>query len=147
MICLGIGILVGLTFSEFGLGLLDIFYSVLLTLAIFGMLFGLIPSKKVSEPDDVFEQKMKRFITIWISTSLFIYVLLLPYIESFLYSLILMTSSILGLSAIVLIFIYRKEKKQKISIKWRFYATTISIILVIVWIILIVLWYFTEVRI
>lgn len=147
LISLGIGILIGLTFSEFGLGVLNIYHSVLLTLAIFGMLFGLIPSKKVSDPDDVFEQKMKRFITIWISTSLFIYVLLLPYIESFLYSLILMTSSILGLSAIVLIFIYRKEKKQKISIKWRFYTTIISIILVIIWIILIVFWYFTEVRI
>ncbi|TFG03162.1 MAG: hypothetical protein EU542_03160 [Promethearchaeota archaeon] len=147
LICLGFGILVGLVFSDFVLGLLNILHSVLLALAIFGILYGLIPGKKATDLDEVFEQKMKRFITIWISTSLFIYVLILPYIESFIYSLILMTSSILGLGAILLIFIYRKEKRQKISIKWRFYTTIVSILLMIVWVALIIIWYFTEVRI
>ena len=146
-ICLGIGALTGLIFSDLALGLLNPIHSTLLSLSVFGLFYGLIPSKKAVESDEIFEQKMKRFITIWISTSLFIYVLILPYIESFVYSLILMTSSILGLSAILLIFIYRKEKRQKISIKWRFYTTIIAILLVIVWIILIVVWYFTEVRV
>ena len=147
LICLGFGILVGVFFSDVFLGLLNIYYSVLLALAIFGIFYGLIPGKKATDSDEIFEQKMKRFITIWISTSLFIYVLILPYIESFIYSLILMTSSILGLGAILLIFIYRKEKRQKISIKWRFYTTIVSILLVIVWVALIIIWYFTEVRI
>jgi hypothetical protein len=147
LICLGFGILVGLVFSDFVLGLLNILHSVLLALAIFGILYGLIPGKKATDLDEVFEQKMKRFIIIWICTSLFIYVLILPYIESFIYSLILMTSSILGLGAILLIFIYRKEKRQKISIKWRFYTTIVSILLMIVWVTLIIIWYFTEVRI
>ncbi|TFG16134.1 MAG: hypothetical protein EU531_07515 [Promethearchaeota archaeon] len=147
LICLGFGILIGFLFSDIVLGLLNIYYSVLLALAIFGIFYGIIPGKKATDSDEVFEQKMKRFITIWISTSLFIYVLILPYIESFVYSLILMTSSILGLGAILLIFIYRKEKRQKISIKWRFYTTIVSILLVIVWVALIIIWYFTEVRI
>jgi hypothetical protein len=118
-----------------------------LGIAVSGLSYGLLPSKRSEDSDEIFEQKMKKFITIWISTSLFIYVLILPYIESFIYSLILMTSSILGLGAILLIFIYRKEKKQKISIKWRFYTTIALIVLVIIWIILIVVWYFNEVRV
>lgn len=147
LICLGFGILIGIVFSDVILGLLNVYESVLLALAIFGIFYGMIPGKKAADTDEVFEEKMKRFITIWISTSLFIYVLILPYIQSFIYSLILMTSSILGLGAILLIFIYRKEKRKKISIKWRFYTTIVSILLVIVWVALIIIWYFTEVRI
>ncbi len=147
VICFGFGISIGILFSDIILGLLNPLHSFLLTFAVFGILYGLIPGKKTEDLDEIFEQKMKRFIIIWISTSLFIYILILPYIESFIYSLILMTSSILGLGAILLIFIYRKEKKKKISIKWRFYTTIVSISLVIFWVILILIWYFTEVRI
>jgi hypothetical protein len=43
------------------------------------------------------------------------------------------------------IYIYRIEKKQKISIKWRFYTTIILITLTIIWALLLVIFYLTEV--
>jgi hypothetical protein len=74
-----------------------------------------------------------------------VFALILPYITSFLFGTILILSSIIVLGAILAIYIYRIEKKQKISIKWRFYTTIILIILAIIWALLLVIFYLFEV--
>ncbi|MFX1357682.1 MAG: hypothetical protein ACFFA8_10375 [Promethearchaeota archaeon] len=147
IICMALGIFTGILFSDIMLGLLHSYYPYLLAVAVFGIFFGLIPSKRAKEPDEIFEEKMKRFITAWLGMTGFIFALILPYIKSVLYQFVLILPPILGLGAITLIFIYRKEKKEKISIKWRFYTTFISITLFIIWIIVLIVWYFFEVRI
>jgi hypothetical protein len=147
IICIALGVFSGVLFSDIVLGLLQSYHPYLLAVAVFGIFYGLIPSKRAKEPDEIFEEKMKRFITAWLGMTGFIFALILPYIRSVLYSIVLIFPPILGLGAISLIFIYRKEKREKISIKWRFYTTGISIALFIIWIVILLIWYFFEVRI
>jgi hypothetical protein len=139
------GILVGIIFSDIVLGLLIWYHASLLAPAVAGILISLIPPKKTEDIDIIFRNRMQRFITVWVSFTAFVFVLILPYLESYLFGLILILSSIIILGAILAIYIYRIEKKQKISIKWRFYTTIILIILTITWALLLVLFYLTEV--
>jgi hypothetical protein len=91
---------------------------------------------------------LKRFITLWVSFTVFIFTLIIPYyVTSLLLGIILILSSIILLGAIVAIYIYRIEKKQKISIKWRFYTTIILITLSIIWVLLVVISYFVEINV
>ena len=146
ILCILAGIIVGITFSEIGLLPLLIWYhATLLALATSGILISLIPPKKTDDLDIVFKKRMQRFITLWVSFTFFVFALILPYITSFLFALILILSSIIILGAILAIYIYRIEKKQKISIKWRFYTTIILITLTIIWALLLVIFYLTEV--
>jgi hypothetical protein len=135
----------GLLFSDYVLGILNLTHSIYVGLAVFGITLGLFPTKKTEDPDTLFRNRMTRFGTIWISMTMFIFVLIFSYMESVLLSIILILSSFLILGAIIAIYVYRIEKKQKISIKWRLYLTTILIILIIVWGILIAIMYITEV--
>jgi len=146
ILCILAGIVVGITFSEVGLlALLRWDHATLLALATSGISISLIPPKKTDDIDIVFRNRMRRFITLWVSFTFFVFALILPYIESFLFAIILILSSIIILGAILAIYIYRIEKKQKISIKWRFYTTVILIILTIIWALLIVMFYLIEV--
>jgi len=145
ILCIFAGIFVGILFSDIILALLWWVHATLLGLATSGILISLIPPKKTEDIDIIFRNRMQRFITIWVSFTAFVFVLILPYLESYLFGLILILSSIIILGAILAIYIYRIEKKQKISIKWRFYTTIILIILTIIWALLLVVFYFTEV--
>jgi len=147
LFCIFVGILSGVLASVLSQGWLHPVHAVLISLAVFGICFGLIPAKKAREPDEIFYQQMRQFSTIWIGITGFIFTLILPYITSILFGIILVIPPILGLGATLLLFIYRKEKKEKISIKWRFYTTTLSIILFVFWIVVLILFYFVEVRI
>jgi len=147
LFCIFVGILSGILGIVLSQGWLNPWHATLLSLAVFGICFGLIPAKRAKEPDEIFYQKMRQFSTIWIGITGFIFTLIVPYITSILFGIILIIPPILGLGATLLLFIYRKEKKDKISIKWRFYTTTISIILFIFWIVVLILFYFVEVRI
>jgi hypothetical protein len=146
ILCLILGIIVGITFSENGLlPLLVWYHATLLGLAISGILISLIPPKKTDDIDKQFRNRMQRFITLWVSFTIFVLLLIIPYITSILFGIILILSSIIILGAIMAIYIYRIEKKQKISIKWRFYTTIILIVLAIIWVSLIVVFYLFEV--
>ena len=146
-LCAIVGIFFGVLFSDLILAILNPFHATLLGMAVFGILFGIIPSGKAETVDEAFNQKMKRFITIWVSLTGFVVVLILPYIESVIFSIFLVISSVLGLSAILLIYLYRKEKKEKFSVRWRFYTTIASIVLAVIWVALLLLFYFLEVRV
>ena len=143
--CLFAGIIVGELFSNIVLGLLRWDHAALSGLATSGILISLLPTKKTDDLDQVFKQRMQRFITLWISFTVFVFALILPYLTSIIFGIILILSSIIILGAILAIYIYRIEKKQKISIKWRFYTTILLISLTIIWVVLLVVLYFTEI--
>ncbi len=149
ILCVFAGITVGIVFSK-EIGLIPLLggdHATLLALANSGIFISLLPPKKTDDIDKIFKNRMQRFITLWISFTVFVFALIIPYIESFLFGIILILSSIIILGAILAIYIYRIEKKQKISIKWRFYTTIILIILTIIWALLLVVLYLTEVAV
>ncbi|MBY8981456.1 MAG: hypothetical protein KGD57_00785, partial [Candidatus Lokiarchaeota archaeon] len=146
--CAGAGIIIGYVFFVYPIVLstpLNILHSSLLGAALFGVLLGLLPTKRTDDIDIIFRTRMTRFGTVWISMTAFIFVFIISYVESILLRVIIILSSLLALGAIIAIYVYRIEKKQKISIKWRFYITTALIITVIIWGILIAILYFTEI--
>ncbi|MHA1459775.1 MAG: hypothetical protein ACTSQR_08960 [Promethearchaeota archaeon] len=145
ILCLFAGMIVGVLFSDIVLGLLRGDHASLLGLATSGILISFLPTKKTDDLDQVFRQRMQRFITLWISFTIFVFALLLPYLTSIIFGIILILSSIIILGAILAIYIYRIEKKQKISIKWRFYTTILLIIITIIWVLLVIVLYFTEI--
>jgi len=141
ILCLLAGIVVGIIFSDVVLGLLIWYHATLVALAASGIFISLLPPKKTDDVDIIFKNRMQRFITLWISFTVFVFTLIIPYYlqDSPLLSTILILSSIIILGAIVAIYIYRIEKKQKISIKWRLYTTIILITLSAIWILLVVI--------
>jgi len=149
ILCILAGITVGITFSEISfisfLRYLRWDHATLLALATSGILISLLPPKKTDDIDQIFKNRMQRFITLWISFTAFVFVLIIPSITSFLFGIILMLSSIIILGAILAIYIYRIEKRQKISIKWRFYTTIILIVLAVIWASLLIVFYLVEV--
>ncbi|MBY9014257.1 MAG: hypothetical protein KGD68_01055 [Candidatus Lokiarchaeota archaeon] len=145
ILCLFVGIIVGILFSNIVLGLLRWDHASLLGGATAGILILLLPFAKTDDVDQVFKQRMQRFIGLWICFTIFVFALILPYLTSIIFGIILILSSIIILGAILAIYIYRIEKKQKISIKWRFYTTIILIVLTVIWTILLVVLYLTEI--
>lgn len=133
------------------LNILNLYHATLLSLATFGIAYAFTDFvwyhtyiKKVGDIKQIFRQKLKIFIIIWISFSSFIFALILPIIESILYQIFLVLIPFWGLGAILIWVVNRKEAKEKISVKVRFLITLSTIILFIVWIGIILLWYFTE---
>jgi len=148
ILCVFAGITVGIVFSNIVLSLLRWDHATLLALASSGILISLLPPQKTDDVDLIFKNRMQRFITLWISFTVFIFTLIIPYyVTSLLLGIILILSSIIILGAIVAIYIYRIEKKQKISIKWRFYTTIILITLSIIWVLLVVISYLIEINV
>jgi len=162
ILCLFVGIIIIILFIE-DVGVLKLLrwdHASLLGGGTSGILISLLPVKKTDDLDQVFRQRMQRFITLWVSFTVFVFALILPYITSIIFGIVLILSSIIILGAILAIYIYRIEKKQKISIKWRFYTTILKqkisikwrfyttillISLSIIWVLLIVVLYFTEI--
>ena len=106
---------------------LSIIHLIFSTLAIFGLSYSIIPSKKSEDPDQMFSQNMKRLMIVWGSVIGIIFIFI-PLI----FLTIMIFTSILILGAILLPYIYYKEKKEKISIKWRFYSTLFFVIILII---------------
>jgi len=147
ILCLFVGIIIIILFIE-DVGVLKLLrwdHASLLGGGTSGILISLLPVKKTDDLDQVFRQRMQRFITLWVSFTVFVFALILPYITSIIFGIVLILSSIIILGAILAIYIYRIEKKQKISIKWRFYTTILLIVLTIIWVLLVIVLYFTEI--
>jgi hypothetical protein len=126
-----IWILVSLSFSLLIFVLLIPYFSSILNItfiaaAAFGLLYSILPAKKSSNPDIRFKGKMIRLVIVWAS--------LLGILFSFIpieFLILTVFIGILILGAILLPYIYHKEKKDDISIKWRFY-TLLSLISVLI---------------
>lgn len=106
---------------------LNIIHLIFSTLAVFGLLYSVLPSKKIDDPDKMFSRKMKKLIIIWGSVIGIIF-LFIP----LLYLMLMIFIAILILGAIILPYISHKEKKENISIKWKFYTTIFFIIILII---------------
>ena len=146
ILCMFAGVIVGVLFSNLVLHLLGWEHSSLLGAAATGILISLLPTKKTDDIDITFRNRMRRFITLWISFTVFVFAIIFQYYQiTILIGIILILSSIIILGAILAIYIYRIEKKQKISIKWRFYTTIILIVLAVIWAVLLVVFYISGV--
>ena len=100
--------------------------SLLLSFAAFALLSTLLPKEETDDPNVMFKRKMINLISIWGG----IIGLLFGFLPFEWYILVLWIG-IWILGAILLPFIIYKEKKENISIKWRFY-TLISLIITLV---------------
>ncbi|MFX0030602.1 MAG: hypothetical protein ACFE8B_15425, partial [Candidatus Hermodarchaeota archaeon] len=117
-----------------GVLLSELYYSVLigpihptlLTIAIFAFLILVVPSSKSSDPDVIFKRRVLRLSYGWGSIIAFLFIYITPvwYIfTSFI--------SIAVAGSIILIFIRRKEEREKISIRKRFWTLIILFVLLI----------------
>lgn len=131
IIWIAISIIISITFAILISPYLGIMHLIPVTLAVFGLLYSVLPSEEISDPDKKFSRRMKRLIIIWGSVIGIIF-LFIPL--NFLILMIFIAILILG--AILLPYIYFKEKRENISIKWRFYTTLFFIFILIITVIL-----------
>ncbi|MFX1310607.1 MAG: hypothetical protein ACFE8C_12975 [Promethearchaeota archaeon] len=123
-----ISILCGLLLSPVYSGILPTFWphSILVMLSIFGLLFLIIPSEKTDDADKIFRRRILRLSISWGSVIGLLFSIITPvwYIFTFFISI-----AVVG--TIIVIYLRRKEEREKISIKWRFYTLLILTILFI----------------
>ena len=118
-----IAIFLGLSLSPIYLNYLNWIHSSLAIFAIFGLLYLLIPSEKSSDPDIIFKERMRSLIIGWGSVIAILFIFITP-----VWYLFTIFISIFIIGTITSIFLGRKEKREKISVKWRFY-TLLTLIL------------------
>ncbi|MFX1280758.1 MAG: hypothetical protein ACFFA3_15385 [Promethearchaeota archaeon] len=120
-------IFLGVLLSEFVFGvLLGPIHPTLLTLAIFAFLILVVPSSKSEDPDIVFKRRILRLSYGWGSAISFLFIYIPP--VGYIFTIFI---SIAVAGSIVLIFMRRKEEREKISVRRRFYTLLILFILLI----------------
>jgi len=130
-----VAIFVGILLSELFLSILiGSIHPILMTIAIFAFLILVVPSSKSSDPDVIFRRRVLRLSYGWgcVIAFLFIYIDPVWYIATTLISI-----SVVG--SIILVYLRRKEEREKIAVKWRFYTFLTLFVLFISFIILLVL--------
>ncbi len=106
---------------------LSLYHVILISLAIFGLLYSIIPSAKSDNPDVMFSRKMRRLIIMWGGVIAFIFSFI-----TIAFMLPTIFISLLILGAIVEPYVYYKEKRENISIKWRFYSIIFFVVILII---------------
>ncbi|KKM13557.1 hypothetical protein LCGC14_1715040, partial [marine sediment metagenome] len=96
---------------------LNWFHDILLTFAIFGFLYLVIPAAKSLDPDVIFKRRIIRLSIGWGSVIAVLF-MVIP-IDGYIATTFI---SIAVVGTIILVYIGRKEEREKISIKWRFYT-------------------------
>ena len=96
-------------------------------LGLFGLLTLFLPSKKTEDVDIIFKHRMRKLITSWITviTILFLFI-------SFIWYIITFWISIWILGIILIPYVIYKERRDKISVKWRFYTLIIIFTAIII---------------
>ncbi len=120
--CVFIPIFTGILFSEVFLNLLNPIHATLIMFPIFGLLFSVTPADKTEDVDVMFKRRMLRLIIGWGSVIGVLFGIIPP-----LWYIFTTWISIWILGAVLLPYISFKEKREKISIKWRFYTLIILI--------------------
>ncbi|KKM66502.1 hypothetical protein LCGC14_1480590, partial [marine sediment metagenome] len=118
-----ISIFFGVLLSSLILDLLNPIHSTLVIFPIFGLLFSVIPSEKSEDVDVMFKRRMFRLVISWGSVIGLLFAFITP-----VWYIFTIWISIWIVGTIILPYIRFKEKREKISIKWRFY-TLIALIL------------------
>ena len=130
-----VGIFIGVLLSELFLSLLlGPIHPTLLTIAIFLFLILVVPSSKSSDPDVIFRRRVLRLSYGWGSVIAFLFLYIDPnwYIATMLISI-----SVVG--SIVLVYLRKKEEREKIAYKWRFFTLITLFMLLIIFIISLVI--------
>jgi hypothetical protein len=118
MFSASVAIFLGVLLSELFLSILSgVIHPTLLTIAIFAFLILVVPSSTSSDPDVIFKRRMLRLSYGWGSVIAFLFIYITP-----VWYIFTIFISIAVAGSIVLIFIGRKEEREKISVKWRFYT-------------------------
>ncbi|MFW9941269.1 MAG: hypothetical protein ACFFFT_09520 [Candidatus Thorarchaeota archaeon] len=125
----------------FGILLSELFLSVLIgpihpflmTIAIFAFLILVVPSSKSNDPDIIFRRRVVRLSYGWGCVIAFLFIFIDPewYIAT-----ILISISVVG--SVILVYLRRKEEREKISVKWRFVTLLTLFVLLIIFIVLLV---------
>lgn len=121
-----ISILCGLVLSPVFFNILNWIHSSLVMISIFGLLFLIIPYAKTDDADKIFRRRILRLSIGWGSVIGLIFTLVTP--DWYIFTIFI---SITVVGTIIVVYLLRKEERQKISIKWRFYTLLILTILFI----------------
>ncbi|MFX1312642.1 MAG: hypothetical protein ACFFHD_08530, partial [Promethearchaeota archaeon] len=118
-----IAVFSGLLVSPLYLYSLDWYRSILLIFAVFCLLYVVIPPKKSMDADTIFKRRMIRLIIGWgsVIAFTFMFIPLMWYIFT-----VFISMAVIG--TVTLVYMGRKEEREKLSIKWRFYTLIILFI-------------------
>ena len=117
---------IGILLSPLQLNYLNWYHSVFVMLGLFGLLSLFLPSKKTEDVDLIFKHRMRKLITSWIT----VIAILFLFIDSVWY-IIAFWISIWIMGIILLPYVIYKERKDNISVKWRFYTLIIILTAII----------------
>ncbi len=110
----------GILLSPLQLNYLNWYHSVFVILGLFGLLSLFLPSKKTEDVDLIFKHRMRKLITSWITVIAILFLFITP--NWYIFTLWI---SIWIMGAILLPYVIYKERKDNISVKWRFYTLII----------------------
>ncbi|MHA2258930.1 MAG: hypothetical protein ACXACO_13245 [Promethearchaeota archaeon] len=122
-----IAILSGILLSEWGIGLLVWYHALLLVFGLFGLLYILPPAEDATDADIIFKRRILRLSIGWGSV-IFLLFTIIP-VEYYILAIFI---SIAVVGTIVLVYLGRKEEREKISVKWRFYTLLTLFLLLII---------------
>ncbi|MFX1456523.1 MAG: hypothetical protein ACFFDB_14200 [Promethearchaeota archaeon] len=121
-----LGLLFGILLSDIVLSLLNPLHATLLAFAIFGLLYLIIPYTQTTDPDIIFKRRVLRLSIGWGSLIGILFIVITP--QWYLFTGFISTAVV---GTIILVFLGRKEEREKISVKWRFYTLLTLFILLI----------------
>ncbi|MHA1992280.1 MAG: hypothetical protein ACW98A_15010, partial [Candidatus Hodarchaeales archaeon] len=121
-----LGIFFGIILSEIGYNFLNPLHATLLGFAIFGLLYLVIPYTQTDDPDIIFKRRILRLSIGWGSVIGLLFIVITP--QWYLFTGLISTAVV---GTIILVFLGRKEEREKISVKWRFYTLLSLFILLI----------------
>ncbi len=123
----GIAIFIGILFSDAILGLLNPIHSILLILPTSLIIYSLKPSEKSEDVNEMFKRRMLRLGISWGGIIGVLLAFITP--DWWLFTIWI---SIWIVGTVLLPYIRFKEKREKISIKWRFYTLITFIITLVI---------------
>jgi hypothetical protein len=126
IISIFLAIFFGILLSPISLNYLNWIHTTLLMFAIFGLLYLIIPYTQTEDPDIIFKRRILRLSIGWGSVIGLLFIVITP--EWYLFTGFISTAVV---GTIILVFLGRKEEREKISVKWRFYTLLSLFILLI----------------
>jgi hypothetical protein len=120
-------------FGILSLQILFCVHSILLMIVIFGLLYLIVPSTKSDDPDVIFKRRILRLSIGWgsVISLLFMFITAIWY-----FATILISISVVG--SIIVVYLRKKEEREKIAVKWRFYTLLTLFVLLIIFTVLVV---------
>jgi hypothetical protein len=122
-----LAILLGVLLSPLQFNYLNWYHSIFVMLGLFGLLTLVLPSKKTKDVDLMFKHRMRKLITSWVTVIAILFLFI-----DFIWYIIAFWISIWILGIILIPYVIYKERRDKISVKWRFYTLIIIFTAIII---------------